>query len=237
MKKKLLLTLSILVMTSVVLAAHSKPTQNTELTNAIKLYKLGNYTECYDKLHSVVKNDPGNALAYYYLAITSAQVGKGVEAVANYERVLNLTPPNSNLARYANKGKRCIETPDKCTEPVFATSLEQFINNKKNDNISDEVKSTFEKLKIENIMREMNRSGDIDPQKFREYRDFSSMNFDSATPSNDEIVAAIRTLQKAGINNTGYTNNNSMLDIMENSNLNPQIMQALFANNMSSLGF
>ena len=43
-------------------------------------------------------------------------------------------------------------------------------------------------------MREMNRGNDVEPQKFREYKDFSG-----EVPTNDEIVAALRTLQRAGL--------------------------------------
>ena len=50
--------------------------------------------------------------------------------------------------------------------------------------------------KVENLMREMNRKDNITPQKFKEYKDFSN-----AAPSNDEIVAALRVLQRAGFGN------------------------------------
>ena len=93
-------------------------------------------------------------------------------------------------------------------------------------------------------MREMNRNNEIDPQKFKDYKDFSSFN-PEGTPSNDEIVAALRTLQKAGLGSnvselsllTGTpTQQGSIYNMMGNSNISPQIMQALFSNNMS-LGF
>ena len=83
-------------------------------------------------------------------------------------------------------------------------------------------------------------------QEFKEYRDFSSMNNDSV-PTNDEIVAAIRTLQKAGMSNMfsnqplsmyNSNNENAMLNMLGDNtqNMNPQLIQALITNNMS-LGF
>ena len=87
----------------------------------------------------------------------------------------------------------------------------------------------------------MNRNNNIEKEKFKEFDDFSSL------PTNDEIVAALRTLQKAGLSNvgigtnnnfadlsvlTGNVNKNSMFDLVGNQNLNPQLIQALMSNSM-----
>ena len=74
---------------------------------------------------------------------------------------------------------------------------------------SDEVKSDYERLKIEQLMREINRNENIDPQRFKNYKDFSSV------PTNDEIVAALRTLQKAGFGNI-YNSSNADLSVLHN---------------------
>ena len=97
-------------------------------------------------------------------------------------------------------------------------------------------------------MREMNRGNDVTPQKFRDYKDFSS-----EVPTNDEIVAALRVLQRAGLSDvlnnnvnemsllTGNNENNSnaMLNMLMgsgNSSLSPQVIQSLLTNQMS-VGF
>ena len=97
-------------------------------------------------------------------------------------------------------------------------------------------------------MREMNRGNDVTPQKFRDYKDFSS-----EVPTNDEIVAALRVLQRAGLSDvlnnnvnemsllTGNNenNNNAMLNMLMgsgNSSLSPQVIQSLLTNQMS-VGF
>ena len=98
-------------------------------------------------------------------------------------------------------------------------------------------------------MREMNRDGDVTPQKFRDYKDFSS-----EVPTNDEIVAALRVLQRAGLSdvlnnnvnemslltgNNELNNNNAMLNMLMgsgNSSLSPQVIQSLLTNQMS-VGF
>ena len=82
MKKNFLKVLSILILSSSIGIAYSKTVSNTDLANAIKLYKDGNYSECYIKLESVIKDDPANAIAYYYMAMTSAQIGKKDEAIS-----------------------------------------------------------------------------------------------------------------------------------------------------------
>lgn len=238
MKKNILLTLALLCLLSNVNIAHS---DSVQLTDAINLYKAGNYSECYMVLDDIIKNDPSNPIAYYYKAMSSTQLGKREEALSNYEKAIILSPDNNNLSRYAKKGKRCIETPDKCETSLYETIEEEFIKNKRGPKSSEKVRSDYERLKIENIMRQINRQDDIDPKSFKEYHDFSSME----VPSNDEIVAALRVLQNAGLNNvvntdfrnisafTGDTNNNSLLDIMGSSSMNPQLIQALLTNNMS----
>lgn len=238
MKKKLLTVLSILVLSSSLSIAHSKSVSNTELADAIKLYKAGNYSECYTALEGIIQKDPANALAYYYMGMTAAQIGRESEAISNYEKVITLTPSNNNLKRFAKKGKRCLETPEKCEESLYDSIDDEFIQ-KRGIKFSEEVKSDFERLKIENFMREMNRNDAIEPQRFKEYKDFSSI------PTNDEIVAALRTLQRAGLSNIGNNNyadlsaltgspqQNSMLNMMGINNMNPQLIQALLTNNMT----
>ena len=64
--------------------------------------------------------------------------------------------------------------------------------------------------------------------------------------SNDEIVAALRTLQQAGLAGTYgsadvsfFTGSNSqqqLMNLMGGSSMNPQLIQSLLTNNMS-LGF
>lgn len=238
MKKKICMILGTLILFASANVAYSKPAGNTELAEAIKLYKAGNYSQCYIALESIIAKDTGNALAYYYKAMASTQLGKKDEAIENYENAIMLTPTNNNLARYAKKGKRCLETPEKCEESLFETIEDEFIQTRNGAKSSEQVRSGFEKLKLENFMREMNRSEEIDVQKFREYKDFSSV------PTNDEIVAAMRVLQNAGL--SGYANNyadisaltgnnsyNPMMNLMGSSSMNPQLIQALLTNNMA----
>jgi tetratricopeptide (TPR) repeat protein len=235
MKKKLLMLLGLMILTSAINTAYSKVTVNSDLATAIKMYKAGNYSECYLVLGKALEADPSNPLAYYYMGMTSAQLGKKDEAISNYEKVLELSPENNNLSRYANKGKRCIETPDKCQESLYESIEDEFIQSRRGPRYTDNVRQKYENLKIENLMREINRNGDIEPTKFKEYKDFSSMNFNE-TPSNEDIVAALRTLQAAGLSSyTSATNPDLALltgsnDMMNPASMSPQVIQTLLTN-------
>lgn len=244
MKKYILVLLTMFITLATVNASIAKTTSNKSLAGAIKLYKAGNYSQCYLTLSDIVKKDPSNAVAYYYLAMTSAQIGKRDEALDNYQKVLTLSS-GTQLGRYAEKGKTCLESPDKCNEETETSALDAFIQGKFGSGFSEEARSEYEKQKIENLMREMNRKDNITPQKFKEYKDFSN-----AAPSNDEIVAALRVLQRAGFGNiignssqdlsliTGNSSNNAMLNLLmgnnNNSSLSPQVIQSLLTN---QLGF
>ena len=248
MKKKLIIFFALYFIFLQINSVSAAP--NSDVVDAIKLYKAGNYSGCYQELEKIVAEDPGNSVAYYYLALSAAQIGKKGEAISNYERVINLAPQMSTLSRYATRGKMCIEDPEKCNSSLSNT-VDDFIFGKYGAKFSEEAKNEYEKLRIENLMREMNRSNDLTPKKFEGFKDYSSMET-NITPNNDEIVAALRTLQKAGLSNI-ISNNNSMdlsmfntntneqdtmLNLLGNSsNLNnPQLIQALFNKNMT-LGF
>ena len=233
MKKRVLGFLITAILFASTSVANSMTSSTDEVIYAVNLYKNQNYTECYDRLNEYVKQDTSNALAYYYLAMSATQIGKESEALENYTKALNLVPQNSKLSAYAKKGKLCIETPDACTEDVYTTPLETFIRDNASS-LSDTVNSKLEQLKIEEMMRKMNRFEDIQKDTYKEFRDFSTMN--NSTPTNDEIVAALRVLQKAGLSSftnnqysdiaalTGTGNNqNSLINMMGGTSINPQL--------------
>lgn len=240
MKKKLLMLLGVVVLSSMVYT-EAKSATSSDLTNAIKMYKAGNYSQCYVTLERVIAADPSNALAYYYMAMTSAQIGRKDEAIDNYEKTLQLAPEKNNLSKFAAKGKRCLETPDKCQDSLYESLEDEFIQSKVAPRFSTKVRGDLEKLRIEQMMRDINRNSEIAPQKFKEYKDFSSMN-NSDVPTNDEIVAAMRVLQNAGFGS--LYNNSADLALFPNSidrtsvgmmgsSMNPQLIQALITNNLT----
>ena len=245
MKKYILVLLSIFVCAATINIASAKVTNNSSLASAIRMYKARNYAQSYSVLTNIVSKDPSNALAYYYLAMASAQIGKKDEAIENYEKVLNLSS-NNQLTLYARKGKVCLEDPGRCSDPYDDDSdMDKFIRRSYGSGFSTEARSEYEKQKIENLMREMNRKDDIPSQKFKDYRDFSS-----EVPTNDEIVKALRTLQRAGLGNIAFGNGYSELSALggrsaneydminmlmggKNTSLSPQVIQSLITNQMS----
>jgi len=247
MKKKLLVALCTVILTSACSVSFAKVTANSDLTQAIKLYKAGDYSQCYEKVDAAIKKDPSNPLGYYYKAMTAAQIGKKAEAIENYEKTLSLSSEKSNLVKYAKKGKRCLETPEACNESQYDNEDDKFIRGNVPSGLSDEVKGLFDKLRIEQMMRDMNRQDNIDPQRFRQYKDFSSMGTPSEMPNNDEIVAAVKTLQNAGLLSFGNNNPYSDISLLTGTtstaggiadlvNMNPQLIQAMMTSGMS-LGF
>ena len=256
MKKTILTILSIMIVfaTAGVASAKVKAT-SPETAAGIKLYKAGNYTQSYLSFQEIVAKDPTNALAKYYFAMSAAQLGKKDQAIEGYQSVMALSP-NGILGSYAKKGKRCLEMPTACHEPevnpseIGDTAEDRFIKGAFGSGFSKDARGIYEKQKIENLKREINRNEDIAPAKFKEYRDFSSQ-----APSNDEIVAALRVLQRAGLSDvmsgnryssdinsllgTQSGSNNDILNVIygaggNNSNLSPQVIQALLTTQMTT---
>ena len=254
MKKTIIAILSVLVLTSFANVSSAKSsTNNSTIASAIRQYKGKNYTQSYLTLSEYVNKDPSNSVAYYYLAMSAAQLGKKNEAIENYNKVLSLSP-SGQLEYYAQKGKTCLQDPKKCNAPASKDAeLDNFIRGRFGSGFSEEARSIYEKQKIENLMREINREDEISPSKFKEYKDFSSQ----AKPTDEEIVAALRTLQNAGfgdiINHNGYAsdlslltgksetagNEYEMLNMLLGrksgmSNLSPQVIQSLLTNQMTA---
>ena len=260
MKKSILILFSVIVLLLGANVANSKViTANPATASAIKLYKAGDYTNAYSSLKEIVKKENANALTYYYLAMTEVQLGKIDEAIRDYETVMKMSP-NGVLGSYAKKGKKCVETPNKCHEPEISpfaakdTDEDRFIKGGYGSGFSKEARGVHEQQKINNLRREINRREELTPQNFKDYKDFSSQG-----PSNDEIVSALRTLQRAGLSDViGNSNYNSdvanLLGVENNSNkagydvlnmlfsqknnsttttnLNPQVIQSLLTSQM-----
>ena len=257
MKKTILVLLSILILGTMATVVNAKPATTSPATAAaIKLYKAGNYTQSYLTFSDLVKKDSSNALAYYYLGMSSVQLGKIEEAINCYNKVVELSPKGV-LGSYAKKGIKCAYDPLTChSEPAEKpnsndTEEDKFIKGKFGLGLSEQAQGVHERQKIESIKRDINRNDDIPPQRFKEYKDFSSQG-----PSNEEIVSALRTLQAAGFNNftggqdfsdisyvlgtQGNYNNNEMLNLLlggnrnTGANINPQIIQSLLTTQMTA---
>lgn len=196
MKKKLLITL-ILGLILQASANAQAPSNNAQINLAIKKYKSGNYTGCLQDLEFFVKKDPSNAVAYYYIAISYAQAGQKDKAVAAYQKVLNLKP-NPILAEYATTGKRCIETPDLCQEAEELSDLDKFIKQPYGDGLSKKVKDEVESKRLEALKNNINKDSDVNVDDLKKFR---TLDKKSEAPTNDDVVNALKVLEKAGFSN------------------------------------
>ncbi len=187
-----LLGLAVLLAGVSVLDVQAK--QKSDLNTAISMYKAGNYTGCIQTMEQVLKQDPSNAVAHYYLAISNAQAGRTEEAISHYDTVIRLNTQET-LVRYATRGKLCLEDAEKCAANA---TLDDFIHGNRGFDLTNAVKNSIETQKIESIRRDINDNKDIEPARFNQYKRFSSSA--ETAPSNDEIVAALRVLQRAGFN-------------------------------------
>lgn len=241
---------------------------------AIRKYKKGNYTGCLQDCQYIVSFQPKNAMAYYYLAMSYVQAGKQDEAIKAYSKVLSLkpNPKKTHLAEYSQTGIRCLQTPDQCrlvvkkaTPSVDTTvqqmsDLDKFIASPPSDGLSKSVREDFRQKQLNNIKNEINSDKDVDDYQLNKLNEIGSgIKVAQSKPSDDEIKAALKTLNDAGINPYAQTNNyqnsdlsqvnmlmggskdNSMLNMIpfmlgQNkdgmNNYSPQIMQAVIMNSM-----
>ena len=193
------LLISVLMLSSVAYAS------NITLQGAIQKYKNGNYTGCIQDLETYTRSEQSNALAYYYLAIANVQAGRKENAIQAYNRVLALKP-NATLLDYATKGKVCLEEPQFCYKNNIVkeedTELDKFIKDK-NQFVYKEAQKEEMKKNLDTLKNRINSDEQINRTEFEEYERSSNKeekNVKQAKmPTNDEVVAAIKILNQAGL--------------------------------------
>lgn len=224
MKKQLICLIAIfmfLVQGSCVTMA--KSTASNPVKIAIRKYKIGNYTGCLQDCQSIVRRDPSNAVAYYYMAMSYVQAGKKDEAVNAYAKVLSLNP-KTRLYEYATTGKRCLETPDKCvledaTTGAPSSDMDKFIASPSSNVLSDKVKSDINTKRLNGVKNEINNGKDVDSYELRKFKDYTNSRSQidakdevaQKKPTNDEIVAALKVLNAAGLNPYSQAQQSAMI--------------------------
>lgn len=227
---------------------------NSRVKVAIQKYKSGNYTGCIQDCKNIVKTEPENAFAYYYMGMAYTQAGKGDEAVICYKKVLSLkTEPK--LAEYAETGRRCIETPVRCIPPKPVdniakeelSDIDKFVASP--SDLSPTVRQDFQQKHLNAIKTEINGNKDLDNYNFQKLNDASQDSLKSEEqpkiaqkPSDTEIKAALKVLNDAEINpnDASYSsvlNQNSQNGLQQIiNNQNPELLEinALMGNNSQS---
>jgi tetratricopeptide (TPR) repeat protein len=206
---------------------------NTKI--GIKKYKAGNYTGAMQTLQKVTANDPGNALAHYYLAMCFVRIGNTARASSEYDSVISLSP-NSELAKNAAAGKAYL-TPN-APIPV--------VNTKKDGFLSDKAKEKIDENSLKNIIETVNKNKKPDPAVLHKLDNFENKHKSSNdTPTKEEVAEAIQTLSKAGLNTANLYNTAAPQSPQPNmirnmaSQINPELMQmnmlmGAFGNNNSN---
>lgn len=176
-----------------------------DITTGIEAYKQGNYTECITKMKGVTKNDPTSAIAYYYLGLAYTQIDEKMSAVENYNKVINLGS-DVTLVNLAKKGKNSIGT-EKKVEKIEKQieeikEIEDEYNPIFNDTVVDTGKQKQESAQNESKTTKVIKASDY--AKAEKQTNNAKFEFDpNREPTNDEIVNAIKILQKAGLLQNG----------------------------------
>lgn len=188
-----------------------------DISEVIDLYKSAKYQECVTKAEIVTKNDPTSALAYYYIALANAQMGKRDLAIKNYDKVIALGT-NKSLVNYAKTGKSklivkektkavtgaesMLEDVDENGNPVQASQTNTQTTDRTNVTKTDVVKTEPQKAEVQKTSEKAVTQKPVQPKP-------SQTNKTDTPPTNDEIVNAIRVLQKAGLLQGGLPMGNS----------------------------
>lgn len=194
---------------------------NANLKSAISKYKKHNYTGCIQELLSLIKKNPSNADAYYYLALAYSQIGDGGNAIAAYDKVISISR-NPGLIEYSKKGKDCLTGGPLC-HPVVQTAtdagegasqaeteLDKFINAPYGDGVSPEVSRQLREKELNSIHNKINNKDELNIKDIHQIEEFDKgsdasgeisdgIKIASAEVSDEDVLSAIKTLRAAGM--------------------------------------
>ncbi|MCR5264966.1 MAG: tetratricopeptide repeat protein [Cyanobacteria bacterium RUI128] len=232
----------------------------TDVSVGIEAYQAGKYQQCIETMKNIVKNDPASVVSYYYLGLSYMKTGQDLLAVQNFNKVINLNS-DSTLTKLARQGKAAIANSAKIetqlndiTEDIKETVEEEYnpiledggVNNGAGANNANNNENP---KRVESASVQSQSGGGSKVIKASDYAKANpqAVNNPNAQPTNDEIVNAIRTLQKAGLLQNGAAGlvngqnampmqmpmdprtqqMNSMLMMMNNGNGNNNMMNMM----------
>ena len=170
----------------------------SELTSGIEAYKRGNYADCITKLNLTLKSDPTLAIGYYYLALAYSKTGKEDLAELNYNKVINLGSDNT-LADLSRKAKSVINSKKVVIEVNTESGDSDIESDEDNPILNDGV------VQKEESSQPQTKSAKTETKKEqKQVVQQAKFEFDgSREPTNDEILTAIKILQKVGLLQNG----------------------------------
>lgn len=190
---------------------------NANIQSAVLKYQGGNYAGCLQELFSLVKKDPSNAVAYYYMAMAYTYLDMKDEAVTAYEKVIALNP-NSYLYDFAEKGRDCLTDGPKCQSDADGEmdALDEFVKAPYGNGLSPELNGEVKQKELNNIKETINKKEELENKDIDKIREFDSKHNNQsyaeetekiAMVSDEEILQAVKTLKEAGLNLTVQEDN------------------------------
>jgi len=151
--KKILLCITLILSLGIAFAA--SPKVDYTVRNAIYKYKAGNYTGCIQDLTDYVEKKP-TALAYYYLGMSYTQAGITEKASSSYQMAAQLAQSENNptLKKYAEIGKKKVESPEKFEDMNSYDAIKAVIDDK--NKIPVDLQKDLKKKHLEYLRNEMN---------------------------------------------------------------------------------
>lgn len=192
------------------------PYISASLKPIIAKYRNENYVGAMLDLEELLKKEKKNTAAKYYLALCYTKLGYRAEAENIYNEIVRLND-NITLVHYSQRALNCIGNPEGegCSaKPKEVTPLEE------PDDMTKFIRSgqKIHPSALDQITKErMERKIQEDSAK-------KNLNLQSQAPTNEEIMAAINTLAKVGIN--PLQNQFASLNMMNNQYpyLNPALL-------------
>lgn len=186
---------SLLIMLCLIIGINICYASTDDIATGIEHYKNGKYEDCITTMKSVVKNDPTIGIGYYYLGLAYSKTGKKLLAIQNYNKVINLNS-DKTLTELAKQGKNLVGGKNVTAIETQLEDIEEEYNPIFNDSSTSAKTDTPKELE----------AGTTKVIKASDYANKTThQQNNNAQPTNDEIVNAIRTLQKAGLLQNGVS--------------------------------
>lgn len=175
--------------------------EEISVADGIQAYKNGKFEDCITTMKLVVKDDPTSALGYYYLGLAYARIGRKILAIQNYNKVISLGS-DSTLIELAKNGKASVGGKDITAIETQLEDIEEEIKSGSDTQKTEKLSPAELKAKYEDKITKPSKTGNDSGSTVIKASDYQKAN---SQPTNDEIVNAIRVLQRAGLLQNGIS--------------------------------
>lgn len=255
MKKFAILLSFLLISGSLSLCFAQTKSVSSQVYSGIANYKKANYTGCIQDMEAVLKKNPNDILAKYYLALVYTKIGMSDDAKKYYQSVVD-QGSEKLLVKYSKRALTCLDNPDDVLCTVKRTAEEddmtKFIES--GEFLHPDLVKNMQKRELKDIKDNFNADKFPDMQDYRFINDAKD-----EVPTDAQIAAAVKVLAKVGYNpaaqiynNAGIgsqmaqlnmltnnqNSNNNFLNMLpylmaqkgSNSNISPELIQTMLMN-------